>query len=216
MKIAKFSDIKNTLFIFDLDDTLVSTPSFEDLSIKFLKEGVSIKSLLRDSVRRIGVDISDLKWENGRIYVQDPNQELDIKGNWVRKKTRVYLVPPNKFYYSDLSLPTKPKREIAKLYKLVDNKCIVTGRPESMKEKITLILDKFDLGIPNYGVHCYPTKSIINDKIAIWKGNTIVKLIKDNSFKKAVFYEDNSKWINKVTEIVKKELPEIEWKSYKV
>ena len=87
----EFSENKDTLYIFDLDDTLVNSPSFEELSIEFLKEDLSIGDMLKTSVGRIGVNLTDLKWENGRIYVNDPKDEIKEFGNWVRKGKRVYL-----------------------------------------------------------------------------------------------------------------------------
>ena len=74
MKISKFNEFlenKDTLYIFDFDDTLVNSPSFEELAIEFLKEDLSIGDMLKTSVGRIGVNLRDLKWENGRIYVND-------------------------------------------------------------------------------------------------------------------------------------------------
>lgn len=48
------------LYIFDFDDTLVLNNSFEDLAIKYLKENVTIKTLLNSSINKIGVKMSDL------------------------------------------------------------------------------------------------------------------------------------------------------------
>lgn len=205
----------DTLYIFDFDDTLVSSPRFEDLVIEYLKEDVSVKSLLNSSVRKIGVDTKDLKWENGKIYVNDPDKKIEVIGNWVRKGNRVYLITPNKFFFHDISLPTK-KKELSKLYNSVKNKCIVTGRIDDIKDKIIKTLDKLGLDKPNYGLYCYPSKSKVDDKIAVWKGKTIVNIIKKYKFKKVVFYDDNSKWVNKVNSIVRESLPNIDWKGIKV
>ena len=73
--------------------------------------------------------IKDLKIENGRLYIPDPNNEIKIKGNWVRKEAskRVYLVAPNKFYYSELSLPTSPTN-LSELYNQVYNAMMVSKR----------------------------------------------------------------------------------------
>lgn len=205
----------DTLYIFDFDDTLMKTPSFEKMAISYLKETVSISSLLKKSVKFINKDLKDLKWENGRIYVPDPNSEIEVNGNWVRKKGRVYLITPDKFYYTDLSLPIGLK-PLSDKYNSVENKAIVTGRIKTMKSKIIDTLKKFDLDEPNWGLFCYPSRSETDDKVAEWKAKTIVKLIKDSGFKKAKFYEDKSKWLRVVTNAVKKELPEIEFEGVKV
>ena len=59
------NESNETLRIFDFDDTLVNSPSFEELAIEFLKEDLSIGDMLKTSVGRIGVNLRDLKWENG-------------------------------------------------------------------------------------------------------------------------------------------------------
>lgn len=202
------------LYIFDFDDTLVLNNSFEDLAIKYLKENVTIKTLLNSSINKIGVKMSDLKWENGKIYVNDTNKEIDVKDNWVRKGNRVYLLPPDRFYYLDMSFPFDTT-ELKELYNKVDNKAIVTGRVNQVKDKVEKSLDKFGLDYPNYGLHCYPTKQQTSDKVAVWKAKTIVDLIKKSGYKTVYFYDDNSKWVNKATALVKKELPDVNWNPVK-
>jgi len=45
MKIKNYNEYtnQNVLYIFDFDDTLVNTPSYEELAIQFLKDDVTIK-----------------------------------------------------------------------------------------------------------------------------------------------------------------------------
>ena len=97
MKIKNYNEYtnQNVLYIFDFDDTLVNTPSYEELAIQFLKEDVTIKDLLNQSVNRIGVTLNDLKWQDGRIYVMDINKQLKEFGNWIRKGDRMYMSSPN-------------------------------------------------------------------------------------------------------------------------
>jgi hypothetical protein len=215
MKIKKFdefSENKDTLYIFDFDDTLVNSPSFEELAIELLKEDLSIGDMLKTSVQRIGVSLRDLKWENGRIYVNDPNDEIREFGNWVRKGKRVYLVTPNSFHISDISLP-KSIKELSNLYKSVENKCIVTARPESLRSKVESKLKEFGLEMPKFGLHMIPdnTKNAGN-----WKGEKIVEILNETGFRRAIFYDDNAKYISKATKVVKDKLPNIDWKTVKV
>ena len=215
MKIKKFNEFlenKDTLYIFDFDDTLVNSPSFEELAIEFLKEDLSIGDMLKTSVGRIGVSLRDLKWENGRIYVNDPKDEIKEFGNWVRKGKRVYLVTPNSFHISDISLP-KSIKELSNLYKSVENKCIVTARPESLRSKVESKLKEFGLEMPKFGLHMIPdnTKNAGN-----WKGEKIVEILNETGFGKAIFYDDNAKYISKATKVVKDKLPNIDWKTVKV
>lgn len=198
------------LHIFDFDDTLVNTPSFEELAHKLIKEDVNVETLLNRSVKILGVSINDLKWENGRIYVNDPEEKLTPTKNWVRKGKRVYLTSPDKFYYLDESLPTG-LLSLSEKYKEVKNKAIVTGRTVEMKDKILETLERFGLEEPNFGLFCYPNRSQTSDKVAIWKGKTIIKLIQETGAKEVYFYEDKSKWLKVATKMVKEKLPDVKF-----
>ena len=205
----------DTLYIFDFDDTIVDSPRFEELAIKYLKEGVTIKSLVDRALKQIGVSKSDVKIEHGRLYVNDPDSRIDIKGSWVRKKGRVYLVAPDKFYYSDISFPDKVTK-LAQKYKKVKNKAIVTARLHTVRNLVEKYLDKLELGQPNLGLFMYPSRDEDGSKVAAWKAKTIVKLIKDSGFKKAEYFDDKSKIVNAVVKAVKLHLPDIDFMGHKV
>lgn len=205
----------DTLYIFDFDDTLVHSPSFEELSIQYLTENQNIGDLIKRSLHFVNKEQKDLKIENGRIYVEDPNQTIEPKGNWVRKGLRVYMVTPNVYHFLDISLPTKVK-ELSELYKQVQNKAIVTGRMVDLREKVIESLEKFGLELPNHGLFCYPSKDDKTERVAEWKAKTIVQLLKDTGFKKAKFYDDKPKWVKRVFLEVKKELPNVEFEGIRV
>ena len=210
-----FESKKDTLYIFDFDGTIVDSPKFEELAIEVLKEDVTIKDLLKKSTNLINKSIDDIKIENGRLYVNDPKEEIKVKGNWVRKKGRVYLVSPDKFYYTDLSFPKKAKT-LGKLYNEVPNKAIVTARIKTVKSKVEEYLNKLNLDQPNHGLYCYPSKDESGSKVAIWKSNTVIDLIKKGNFKSAKFYDDKSKIVNAVRKAVKEALPDVEFEGIKV
>ena len=202
----------DTLYIFDFDDTLVNSPSFDELAINYLKEDITIKDLLNQSINRVGVTLDDLKWQDGRIYVLDPNKELKEFGNWVRKGDRLYMFTPNAFHLSDLSLPETLK-ELSELYKSVENKCIVTAREESLRDKITRTLLDLGLELPKYGLHMAPNGT---KNAGHWKGERIVEIINETGFQKAIFYDDNSKFIKRATKVVREKLPNFDFTPVKV
>lgn len=214
MKIKNYNEFTsdNVLYIFDFDDTLVNSPSFEDLAIEYLKEDITIKDLLNQSIKRVGVTLDDLKWQDGRIYVLDPNKELKEFGNWVRKGDRLYMFTPNAFHLSDLSLPSTLK-ELSELYKSVENKCIVTAREESLRDKITRTLLDLGLELPKYGLHMAPVGT---KNAGHWKGEKIVEIINETEFQKAIFYDDNSKYIKRATKVVQEKLPNFDFTPIKV
>jgi hypothetical protein len=216
MKIKTFENFNNsnTLYIFDFDDTLVKTPSFEELAIEFLKEDNTIKDILLSSTNKIGVSLNDLRWENGKLYVNDPSNKIQQKSNWTRKGNRIYLSMPNRFPYMDISLP-KELKETADLYNRVENKCIVTARPEDVRSKVINIMNQLGLENPKYGLHMFPSGKGQGNP-GWWKGKKIVEILKGTGFKSAKFYEDNSKTLNKVTRTIKEELPDVKWEPIKV
>jgi hypothetical protein len=214
MKIKNYNEftIKNVLYIFDFDDTLVNSPSFDELAINYLKEDITIKDLLNQSINRVGVTLDDLKWQDGRIYVLDPNKELKEFGNWIRKGDRLYMFTPNAFHLSDLSLPSTLK-ELSELYKSVENKCIVTAREELLRDKITRTLLDLGLELPKYGLHMAPNGT---KNAGHWKGERIVEIINETGFQKAIFYDDNAKYIKRATKVVREKLPNFDFTSVKV
>ncbi len=214
MKIKNYNEFtsENVLYIFDFDDTLVNSPSFEELAINYLKEDITIKDLLNQSINRVGVTLDDLKWQDGRIYVLDPNKELKEFGNWVRKGDRLYMFTPNAFHLSDLSLPETLK-ELSELYKSVENKCIVTAREESLRDKITRTLLDLGLELPKYGLHMAPNGT---KNAGHWKGERIVEIINGTGFQKAIFYDDNAKYIKRATKVVRDKLPNFDFTPIKV
>jgi hypothetical protein len=211
-KIDKFSEFEKELHVFDFDDTLVHTPSFEDIAVKYLKENLTVKDLLFKSISLINVELKDLKWENGRIYLNDSENKIIVKGNWVRKGKRIYLTSPDLFSYMDESLPDKLK-EISDIYKSVEDKCIVTARPESMRSKIVEKLKELELEIPKWGIHMKPDNL---KNAGEWKGFQICEISQKNGFQNVIFYDDNSKFIRKAKKVVNERLPNLNFKTVKV
>jgi hypothetical protein len=218
MKIKKFNEFKveSVLYIFDFDDTLVETPDFEELAIEYLKEDVTISDLLMRCTDEIGISDNQLKWQDNRIYFEDPQFNFNINLNskyWVRKGNRVYLLSPNEFSLSDISLPSETK-ELKELYNSVENKCIVTARPEIIRNKIIDSLKRLGFQDPKFGLHMYPHLNHRN--AGEWKGHKIAEILNDTGFKSAIFYDDNPRYIKKARKVIDQELPEFDIKYVKV
>jgi hypothetical protein len=215
VKIDKFNEFdieNNTLYVFDFDDTLMVTPRYEDIALKFLNENLTVKDLLDRAVKRIGITKDKLKVQDRRIFVDDPNKIYKEEKDWVRKGNRLYLVQPDEFSYLDESLPNKLK-ELANLYKSVEDKCIVTARPQSMRNKIESVLKQFGLENPKWGLHMCPDGKINAGK---WKGDKIVELSETTGFQNVIFYDDNSKYIRGAKKVVSEKLPNLNFKTVKV
>ena len=215
VKIDKFNEFdieNNTLYVFDFDDTLMVTPRYEDIAIKFLNENLTVKDLLDRAVKRIGITKDKLKVQDRRIFIEDPNKIYKEEKDWVRKGNRLYLVQPDEFSYLDESLPTKLK-ELANLYKSVEDKCIVTARPQRMRNKIESVLKQFGLENPKWGLHMCPDGKINAGK---WKGDKIVELSETTGGQNVIFDDDNSKYIRGAKKVVSEKLPNLNFKTVKV
>lgn len=203
------------LYIFDFDDTLVMSPDFSDLIIQTLNEGHTLSSLLNICLNEIGASVSDLKHENGRIYV--PNEQRfqmtpNVK-NWVIKGSRIYMTSPAQFSLSDISLPTEVNPEISHIYKTVKNKAIITARSSRVEDKVKSCLTKFNLELPNKGLFTYPGNSGTTPK---WKSDVISQLIFEHKPTKVYFYDDNKKTVKAVDKMMVAKFPNVEYESFKV
>lgn len=215
VKIDRFNEfnIENqTLYVFDFDDTLMVTPRYEDIAIKYLTENLTVKDLLDRALDRLGITKDKLKVQDRRIFIDDPNKEYKEGKDWFRKGNRLYLVQPDEFSYLDESLPTEVK-QLVNLYKSVKDKCIVTARPQNMRDKIEGVLKQFGLDKPKWGVHMCPNSRINAGK---WKGEKIVELVKNTGFNNVIFYDDNSKYIRGAKKVVSEKLPNLNFKCVKV
>lgn len=211
-RFQEFSIEPQTLYVFDFDDTLMVTPRYEDIALKFLNENLTVKELLDRSVKRIGIDKSKLKVQDRRIFFEDPNKEYKEVKDWVRKGNRLYLVQPDEFCYLEESLP-KQIKDLFNLYNSVSDKCIVTARPESMRNKIESVLKQFGFQNPKWGLHMCPDGRI---NAGQWKGEKIVELSKTTGFQNVIFYDDNSKYIRGAKKVVSEKLPNLNFKCVKV
>lgn len=210
-KYQQFID-NQTLYVFDFDDTLVNTPSFEDKAKVFIGENLNTKDLLDSVTREIGVNLFDLRYQDGRIFVNDPDELINQSKHWIRKGKRLYLITPDIFSYTKDSMPDSLK-EWSELYKNADNKCIVTARPEAIREMVIKTLSDFGLELPKYGLHMMPQG---RTNAGMWKGEKIVEIINKTGFRKAIFFDDNSKYIKKATKVIKEKLPNLIWEPVKV
>lgn len=214
VKIDRFDNfsVEDTLYVFDFDDTLFVTPRYEDIAKKLIFENLSISDLVTRALTDAGIKKNQLKFQDRRIFFEDPNQTANITKDWIRKGNRVYLVQPPEFCYLDESLPTQVK-DLVELYKSVQDKCIVTARPQSMRNKIESVLKQFGLDNPKWGVHMCPNSTMNAGK---WKGEKIVELVRLTGFNNVIFYDDNSKYIRGAKQVVSEKLPDLNFKCIKV
>ncbi len=201
------------LYLFDFDETLVSTPEFEEAAIAYLSESYSVGEILNHSTAKIGITTKDLKIENGRLYIDYNGQ--DILHPWVKKGDRLYLTAPQyQWSHSPDSLPTSTL-ELATLYNSVEDKAIITARPDTMRDEIIKKMEELGLEQPKWGLHMFPLGSGVGAP-GQWKGDVAVSLIEKSGIYKAKFYDDKPKIVNRVVRIVNQKLPNAEIEGIKV
>jgi len=184
------------LYVFDFDDTMVFSNNFED-NIKYLiNERLTPENILKKSVDRLNVNITDLKYDNGRIYIEDENKSIKIPLNseWVRKKDRIYLTQPESYYLTDESIPNELNHNIIDIYKSSENKAILTARKEKLRNIVLKTLRKFNIDEPNIGLYMYPNNTNIFPYE--WKAKKLLEL--SEQFDEIHYYDDNIKLLKKI------------------
>lgn len=107
----------------------------------------------------------------------------------------------------------KKLKEISNLYKSVENKCIVTARPEGSRKLLEQTLIKLGLEKPKYGIYMRPDNL---NNAGEWKGFQICELSRKFDFNHIVFYDDNAKYIRKAKKVVSEKLPNLKFETIKI
>jgi len=214
MKIKNFTDFNSekVLYVFDFDDTLAESPSFEDIALKYINEDLTVAKLVDDMLKSIGATKKEIIPENGRLFILDKTGKYPENRNWKRKGERLYLLTPDIFCKMEESLPSKTK-ELVDFYKQVENKCIVTARPESLRIRFDKLLKELDIPKPNYGLHMCPDG---RKNAGMWKGEKIAELATKYQFNKVVFFDDNPRYIKKAKRRVSEIMPNLKLTTIKV
>jgi hypothetical protein len=195
--------VKSKIEVTSYKDSIEQWEEFYTIKVKKSIVELKVTRQFFDSYWRAVISRNDLI-SSLEIYKEEKD--------WVRKGNRLYLVQPDEFSYLDESLPTKLK-ELASLYKSVEDKCIVTARPQRMRNKIESVLKQFGLENPKWGLHMCPDGKVNAGK---WKGDKIVELSETTGFQNVIFYDDNSKYIRGAKKVVSEKLPNLNFKTVKV
>ena len=215
IKLFEQFDEEKILYLFDFDDSLVYSPGFEEMAIPYLNESFSVGEILDNSASKIGITTKDFKVEDGRIYIDDPDNTKKIIHPWVRKGKRIYLTAPQyQWSHSIDSLPTHTL-PLSELYNSVEEKAIITARPDDMRDQIIDKMNKLGLEQPKWGLHMFPI-GVGSGAPSEWKGNVAVELIEKSGIYNAKFYDDKPKIVNRVVRIVKQKLPQVKIEGIRV
>jgi hypothetical protein len=194
-------DAKKILYAFDLDDTLLYSERFEKQVKYLITETLTIEDILKRELKKINSDISNLKYSDGRIYIDDKEHKIEIPQNssFIRKGTRVYLQPPESFLNTKFSLPINSNDSLLNLYNSVGNKCIITARKEKVRHKIEEVLNKFNIEYPNFGLFMFTNNY---KSTAVYKSEKILKVYTENNFEHVNYYDDDIKLLKRIKAIL--------------
>jgi len=187
------------LYAFDMDDTLTYSKRFEEhVKPMLLREYLTPEIILHNKLDDIGVGLDKLKYENGRIYFDDPHQNYKVpKGSsWVRKKERIYIIQPNAFLMTDESMPIGTYDEIVDLYNEAEDKCIITARSERLRRQTIKSLENLGIDKPNMGLFMYPNNSFAYTYE--YKANKLLELYQTLNYTEVHYYDDNIKILKKI------------------
>jgi hypothetical protein len=192
------------LYVFDMDDTLVYSDEFEDHIRPLLNENITPEEIFNIELSKIDSDLSNLKYEHGRIYMDDPEKIIIIPKNssWVRKKDRIYLTTPESYYMTTESMPNKTNKTILDLYNGVKDKAIVTARKEKYRDVTELALETLGIESPNYGLFMYPDET--HSFKSKWKSDRLLELYDNDRFNEIHYYDDNIKLLKKMKHYLSK------------
>lgn len=219
---------RKTLHVFDLDDTLLITPTFSalipkdknnivDTNGEFSEFFEKIKSffLIVFSKEIYFVSSGDfiVVFDNKTkaplgpeylSYVQDVDKSkmssYGLKAGYVNDVLRALEVHDGHLVFRSIpDFHAKPETvgtivndEVFKAYKNAENKMILTGRNVNLKSFIESRLQELGLELPNFGIHCFPGKSL---SVQNFKIQTILDSIQKNGWSEINFYEDRKDWL---------------------
>lgn len=201
-KLAYESNQSKILYAFDMDDTLVYSKRFEEHLKPLINEYLTPENILMNKLEDIDVNIEDLKYENDRIYFDDPNHKIKIPDNssWVRKKDRVYITQPDAYFMTSYSMPIGKYDKIVNIYNSVENNTIITARSNRLKRQTIKSLNELGLEQPKYGLHMYPDNSYSYKEE--FKTNKILELCNKYGFEEVHYFDDNIKLLKKMKKIL--------------
>ena len=187
----------DTMHAFDMDDTLIKSPKFSDLIFsdgELPGSDTEMGKVIDDELKEYGLSRDDVEIQNKRITILDGPHHWEVNDN-----NRYVMPKPHGFYATKDSLGEVAYPKIKELYNQADNKCIITGRSEDLREDVEHHLYEMNLH-PNRGVYLAPEK--IKDSVAIakWKGSVLEDLC--SKYSVVYYYEDKYSWVETIRETV--------------
>ena len=235
-KIDLFNDtlvntMEKTIHIFDLDDTVLETPTFgtfvgvEDRGVIDTNKYYpgyfeKVKSAFWDVLSK---EISLIRMNDFVVPINNSTKkpfDADVLDYFQDRKYKrmfedhdgIMVLKSFPGFHSDPNtLGKRVNDAIINDYKSAKNKMILTGRDKELADLIKKRLDDLGMDQPNYGIHTYKSGKFTIEEYKIM---TILQSIKDFGWTCIHFYEDRKDWLENAMETTKEIYPAINFHAH--
>ena len=182
-KIGKVKYVKESkseiLYAFDLDGTLLNSPSVYDILVGSGSEinyNSKVGKVFAKHLKKLNISPDDVVVDsvNKEISFKDGTNALDSQDIYNEVDSLGFDLYPN----------------LLKRYNDSKNKAIITGRPKMTEDKLKKKLK--EKGIKIQALYTYPYNE--NDYHAAWKAEVLTDLSK--SYEEINYYDDREDWLN--------------------
>jgi hypothetical protein len=220
------------IHIFDFDDTLVKNVPFTNF-IEHLDndQNIVIEKIVDNDIKEYLMEIKGIFWDlfskninfkkhDNDILITNANNNKPFDALYYNKlvenkknarhfnlkNDKLLLNPHPKYHKNPQTLGTEINDVLVHDYKNAENKMILTGRDEQLRDSLINRLHDLKLPIPNFGVYMFPGR---NESVKVWKGKTIAEVVNKYNFTEIHFYEDKIEWLQFAKEMVKQTFPNV-------
>lgn len=221
------------IHIFDMDDTIFETPTFADKASVDKNGIVNTDGAFNDYFNKVKSTFNDVLSKD--VYfkrMKDFIVPIDISTNKPFEDTIInnFKYSPEQkrmllskdgiavlnsfpgFHKDPETLGLLLNDEVMDDYEKAENRMILTGRDEELRDRILRIFKYIGFPYPNKGLYLYRHLGGMN--IQQFKINTILNSIKEYGWDTVHFYEDRLDWLNAAKEAVNQIYPQVNFVSH--
>jgi hypothetical protein len=213
-----------------MDDTIFETPTFAEMvSVNgdgivnvegnfkdyFLKVKSAFLDILSKNVyfKKIGDFIVPFDSESKKPFdskiIDSFKQKTEYRKMLLSKNNMSVLDSFPGFHKDPDTLGLILNDEVMNEYEKAENKMILTGRDEELRDRILRIFKFLGFPYPNQGLYLYKHSGKLN--IEQFKVQTILKSIKEKKWDTVHFYEDRIDWLKSAEMAVNQTFPQVKF-----
>lgn len=224
------------LHIFDLDDTLLVTPTFASMmhsnsdleeflehiqqtlfpflgwDVSFEVKGdfivlVDVAPAEVDKARQILLmDVDTPEVFKARFGVKRSSLK-DVLGSLTDREGAIIVSRVRGFHANPDTIGRIKNDEVIEAYEAAEHKMIVTGRAVALKGHIEHAFGEMGLELPDQGLYCFDQSS--HKTIVEFKASCILEAVGSGDWDEVHFYEDRLDWLDAVALAVSEKHPDV-------